>query len=76
MLLIDPKKILELAKSEIPCKRDTFLVMLMVKKLTECFMRKNCRREIRKNLELRKNSKEIGISYMPNEKAIIISFNS
>ena len=31
-----------------------FLVILKVKKLLECFMKKNCKKQIKKNLELKK----------------------
>ena len=44
----------------------------MVKKLLEPFMKKNCKRLIKKNSELKKYLKEKVISYMSNGKAIII----
>ena len=44
----------------------------MVNKLLEYFMKKNCKRLIKKNFELKKNLKEKVISYMSNGKVIII----
>ena len=47
-------------------------MILMVKKLFERFMKKNCKRLIKKNSELKKYLKEKVISYMSNGKVIII----
>ena len=44
----------------------------MVKKLLEVFMRKNCKKLIKKNLEYTKYLKEKVINYMSNGKAMII----
>ena len=44
----------------------------MVKKLPEHFMKKNCKKQIKKNLELKKYSKEKVIKYMLNGKDMII----
>ena len=44
----------------------------MVIKLLELFVRKNCRRQIKQNLEQEKELKEKEISYMLNRKIIII----
>ena len=41
-----------------------------MRKLFEPFMKKNCRRQIKKNLEKKQLSKENEISYMSNGKAI------
>ena len=43
----------------------------MVKKLLEHFMKKNCKRLIKKNSELKKYSKEKVKSYVSNGKVII-----
>ena len=48
------------------------LVILMVKKLLERFTKKNCKKQIKKNLELKKFQKEKTINYMLNVKAAII----
>ena len=48
------------------------LVILMVKKLLERFTKKNCKKQIKKNLELKKLQKEKTINYMLNVKAAII----
>ena len=47
-------------------------MILMVKKLLEHFIKNNCKRLIKKNLELKKYLKEKVISYMSNGKVIII----
>ena len=44
----------------------------MVKELLEHFMKKNCKRLIKKNSESKKYLKEKVISYMSNGKVIII----
>ena len=44
----------------------------MVKKLLEVFLRKNCKKLIKKNLEQRKYLKEKVINYMSNGKVMII----
>ena len=44
----------------------------MVKQLLEVFMKKNCKRLIKKNLQLKKQLKEKVINYMLNEKVMII----
>ena len=44
----------------------------MVKKLQEHFMKKNCKKQIKKHLELKKQSKEKAIKYMLNGKDMII----
>ena len=47
-------------------------MILMVKKLLEHFMKKNCKRLIKKNLELEKELKEKVINYMSNGKVMMI----
>ena len=44
----------------------------MVKKLLEHFMKKNCKRLIKKNLELKKYLGKKVINYMLNGKVIVI----
>ena len=48
------------------------LVIWMVKKLLEVFMKKNCKRLIKKNLEKKKYLKERVINYMSNGKGMIV----
>ena len=48
------------------------LMILMVKKLLEYFMKKNYRRLIKKNLGLKRWLKEKEINYMLNGKVMII----
>ena len=48
------------------------LLILMVKKLLECLTKKNCKRQIKQNLELKKYLKEKVINYMSNGKVMII----
>ena len=43
-----------------------------MKKLLEHFMKKNCKRLVKKNLELKKQLKEKVINFMSNRKAMII----
>ena len=44
----------------------------MVKKLLEVFMKKNCKKLVKKNLEQKKYLKEKVINYMSNGKGMII----
>ena len=48
------------------------LVILMVKKLLECFMKKYCKKHIKKNLGQKKQLNEKVINCMPNGKFIVI----
>ena len=48
------------------------LVILMVKKFLEHFTKKNCKKQIKNSLELKKKSKEKMIKYMLSGKVIII----
>ena len=48
------------------------LVILIVKKLLERFIKKNCKTQIKRSLELKKKSKEKEINHMSNRKATII----
>ena len=43
-----------------------------MKKLLEHYIKKNCRRLAKKNLEWKKQFKETEISYVPNGKAMVI----
>ena len=47
------------------------LLILTEKKLLECFNKGNCKRQIKKNLEWKKNSKEKLKNYMFNGKVTI-----
>ena len=44
----------------------------MVKKLLEVFMKKNCKKLVKKNLEEKKYLKENGINFRSNGKGMII----
>ena len=44
----------------------------MVEKLLEVFMKKNCKKQVKKNLEYKKYLKEKVINYMSNGKDMII----
>ena len=48
------KKFLWLKKLKILCHGHMLLVILMVKKFLESFMKKNCKKQIKKSLELKK----------------------
>ena len=48
------------------------LMISMVKKLLEYFMKKNCKRLIKKNLGLKRWLKEKEINYMSNGKVMIV----
>ena len=48
------------------------LMILMVKKLLEVFIKNNCKRLLKKNLEYKKYLKEKVINYMTNGTGIII----
>ena len=47
------------------------LVILMEKKLLECFTKVNCKKQIKKNLQFKKYSREQVMNYMLNGRAII-----
>ena len=47
------------------------LLILTEKKLLECFTKGNCKRQIKKNLEWKKNSKEKLKNYMFNGNVTI-----
>ena len=47
-------------------------MILMVKKLLEHFMKKNCKKQIKKNLEYKKYLRKKEISYMSNGKDMAI----
>ena len=47
-------------------------MILMEKKLLELLIKKNCNKQIKKNLELKKYLREKVINYMLNGKNIII----
>ena len=51
---------------------DMLLMISMVKKLLEHFMKKNYKKQINKDLEQKKSLKEKKMNYMSNEKDMII----
>ena len=53
-LQIGLKKILWLKKLKILCRGPLLLMILMEKKLAEFFTKKNCRKQIKRSLELKK----------------------
>ena len=72
ILQIGQKKFLLLIKLKIKFLGLMLLVIWMVKKLLEVFMKKNCKRLIKKNLEKKKYLKERVINYMSNGKGMIV----
>ena len=71
-LQIGQKKFLLLVKLKIQFYGHMLLMISMVKKLLEHFMKKNCKRLIKKNLEQKKYLKEKVINCMSNGKDMII----
>ena len=55
---------------------DILLMILMVKKLLDYFIKKNCKKQIKKNLSQKKELREKEICYTLNGKAMIYFFNS
>ena len=72
ILQIGLKKVLWLKNLKILCHGHMLLVNITVKKLLECFTKKNCKRQIKRSLELKKQSKEKRINYTVNGKAVIV----
>ena len=72
ILQIGDKKFLLLIKVKIQFLGLMLLVIWMVKKLLEAFMKKNCKKLIKNNLEQKKYLKEKTINYMTNGKGMII----
>ena len=66
------KGYLLLVKLKIQFHGHILLMISMVKKLLEHFMKKNCKRLIKKNLGLKRWLKEKEINYMLNGKFIIV----
>ena len=54
------------------CHGHMLLVTMKAKKLLEIFTKRNCRKQVKKSLELKKSLKEKMINYMLNGKTIII----
>ena len=54
------------------CRGHMLLVILTMKKLLKRFTKYNCKKQIKKSLELKKYSRENEISYMLNGEATII----
>ena len=71
-LQIGQKKLLLLVKLKIQFLGLMLLVTWMVKKLLEVFMKKNCRKLVKKNLKQRKYLKEKVENCTSNGKDIII----
>ena len=71
MLQIGQKKFLLLIKSKIQFLGLMLLMIQMVKKLLEVFMKKYCKKIVKKNLEQKKCLKEKVINYMSNGKDMI-----
>ena len=72
MLLIDQKKLLYLKKLKTQFHGLMLLMILIVKGLLEVFMKNNCRKIIKKNLEQRKYLKEKVINCKLNGKDMTI----
>ena len=53
-LQIGQKKFLSSKKFKIECREHMLLMFLMEKKLLKLFLEKNCKKQIKKNLELKK----------------------
>ena len=47
------------------------LMILVVKKMLERFMKNNCNNQIKQSLELNNSSREKTVNYMPNGRATI-----
>ena len=67
-----PEEILLLVKLKVHLHGHILLMISMVKKLLEDFMKKNCKRLINKNLEQKKWLGEKEINYMSNGKITIV----
>ena len=72
ILQIGQKKFSLLVKLKIQFLGLMLLVTWMVKKLLEVFMKKNCKKLVKKNLEEKKYLKENGINFRSNGKGMII----
>ena len=70
-LQIGMNKFLWLKKLKILCCGYLLSVILMEKRLLEHFRKRNCKKQIKKNLELKKSSREKVINYMLNGKVTI-----
>ena len=66
------KKFLLLVKLKIQFLGLMLLMIWIVKKLLEVFMKKNCKKIVKNNLEQKKHLKEKVINYMSNWKDMII----
>ena len=69
---IDLKRNFRLKKLKILCHMHMLLVILMVKKLSEHFMKNNCKKANQKEFRVEKLSKEYAINYVLNGKTTII----
>ena len=66
------KKFLKLKTLKVLCRGLMLLVILRVEELVEWFMKKNCKKEVKQCLELKKKSREKGINYILNGKTTLI----
>ena len=71
-LQIGLKNFFKLRKLKILCCGHMLLVILTVKKLMERFIKRTCKKQIKKSLDLKKLSREKVINYILNGKATII----
>ena len=72
MFQISLKKCLLLQKLKVLFRGHMSLVILKAKKFFECFTKKNCKKQIKQSLELKKQLKEKVINYTFNGEAMII----
>ena len=66
------EEVLMIKKVKILCRGHILLMILTEKKLLELFTKKNCKKQIKKSLELKMQSREKVINYMLNRKDPII----
>ena len=66
------EEVLMIKKVKILCCGHILLMILTEKKLLELFTKKNCKKQIKKSLELKMQSREKVINYMLNRKDPII----
>ena len=66
------KRFLQLSKLKTLCRGYMLLVILKAKILLERFTKKNCKKQMKKGLELKKQLKEKAINFTLNGKDMII----
>ena len=72
-LQIGLNKFLWVKKLQILCCGHLLSLILMEKRLLEHFREKNCKKQIKQNLEMKKWSREKVINYILNETGMIIN---